>query len=127
MRASPTNTFFPRLSTGNTSFVEYGWTPTPDPWATLNGLFRTFEAGGFGTFNAGRYSNPKVDALIDGVRTEPDLTKRRARVGVALRILHDDVAYIPLYRRHLNWAMKKNVSAIMWPNDAIELRWVKLR
>jgi hypothetical protein len=30
-------------------------------------------------------------------------------------------------RRHLNWAMKKNVSATMWPNDTIELRWVKLR
>ena len=47
--------------------------------------------------------------------------------GVALRILHDDVAYIPLYRRHLNWAMKKNVAATMWPNDTIELRWVKVR
>jgi peptide/nickel transport system substrate-binding protein len=127
VRSSPTNTFFPRLSTANATFIEYGWTAAPDPWATLNGLFRTFDASGLGTFNAGRYSNPKLDVLIDGVRTEPDLTKRRARVGVALRLLHDDLAYIPLYRRHLNWAMKKNVSAIMWPNDAIELRWVKVR
>ena len=127
VRSSPTNQFFPRLSTGNTSFVEYGWTPQPDPWTTLNGLFRTFDVGGLGTFNAGRYSNPKLDVLIDAVRTEPDLTKRRARVGVALRILHDDLAYLPLYRRHLNWAMKKNVSVTMWPNDAMELRWVKVR
>jgi peptide/nickel transport system substrate-binding protein len=127
VRSSPTNTFFPRLSTANASFIEYGWTAAPDPWATLNGLFRSFDASGMGTFNAGRYSNPKLDVLIDSVRTEPDLTKRRARVGVALRLLHDDVAYIPLYRRHLNWAMKKNVTAIMWPNDAIELRWVKVR
>ena len=72
-------------------------------------------------------SNPKLDVLIDAVRTEPDLTKRRARVGVVLRMLHDDVAYIPLYRRHLNWAMKKNVSVAMWPNDTMELRWVKVR
>ena len=127
LRSSPTNTFFPRLSTANTSFVEFGWTAAPDPWTTLNGLFRTFDASGMGTFNAGRYSNPKLDALIDAVRTEPDLTKRRARVGVALRMLHDDTAYIPLYRRHLNWAMKKNVSAAMWPNDTMELRWVNVR
>ena len=127
VRSSPTNTFFPRLSTANASFVEYGWTAAPDPWTTLNGLFRSFDASGMGTFNAGRYSNPKLDALIDSVRTEPDLTKRRARVGVALRLLHDDVAYIPLYRRHLNWAMKKGVSAVIWPNDTIELRWVKVR
>jgi peptide/nickel transport system substrate-binding protein len=127
VRSSPTNTFFPRLSTGNASFVEFGWTAAPDPWTTLNGLFRTFDASGIGTFNAGRYSNPQLDVLIDAVRTEPDLTKRRARVGVVLRLLHDDVAYVPLYRRNLNWAMKTNASATMWPNDAIELRWVKVR
>jgi peptide/nickel transport system substrate-binding protein len=127
VRSSPTNTFFPRLSTGNTSFVEFGWTAAPDPWTTLNGLFRTFDASGMGTFNAGRYSNRELDVLIDAVRTEPDLIKRRARVGVALRMLHDDIAYIPLYRRHLNWAMKKNVSVTMWPNDTMELRWVKVR
>jgi len=127
VRSSPTNTFFPRLSTGNSSFVEFGWTAAPDPWTTLNGLFRTFDPSGTGTFNAGRYSNPKLDVLIDAVRTEPDLTKRRARVGVALRMLHDDVAYIALYRRNLNWAMKKGVSVAMWPNDTMELRWVKVR
>jgi len=127
VRSSPTNTFFPRLSTGNTSFVEFGWTAAPDPWTTLNGLFRTFDASGMGTFNAGRYSNRELDVLIDAVRTEPDLIKRRARVGVALRMLHDDVAYIALYRRHLNWAMKKNVAVTIWPNDTMELRWVKVR
>ena len=127
VRSSPTNQFFPRLSTANASFIEFGWTPATDPWATLNGLFRTFETGGLGTFNAGRYSNPQLDVLVDAIRTEPDLTKRRARVGVALRLLHDDLALLPLYRRHLNWAMKKNIALTMWPNDAVELRWVKVR
>ena len=37
VRSSPTNTFFPRLSTANASFVEFGWTAAPDPWTTLNG------------------------------------------------------------------------------------------
>jgi len=127
VRSAPANAFFPRLSTGNASFIEFGWTPLTDPWSTLNGLFRSFDASGLGTFNAGRYHNPKLDALIDAVRTEPDLTRRRARVGVVLRMLHDDLPYVPLYRRKLNWAMSKNVSVAMWPNDLIELRWVKLR
>ncbi|HTP75206.1 MAG TPA: ABC transporter substrate-binding protein [Burkholderiaceae bacterium] len=126
VRSSPTNQFFPKLSQATASFIEFGWTPTTDPWATLNALFRSFDPSGLGTFNAGRYSNPKLDVLIDAVRTEPDLTKRRARVGVALRMLHDDLPYLPLYRRNLNWAMQKNVSAPMWPNDTIELRWVKV-
>jgi peptide/nickel transport system substrate-binding protein len=127
VRSSPTNQFFPKLSQASSSFIEFGWTSLPDPWATLNALFRTHDASGLGTFNAGRYSNPKLDVLIDAIRTEPDLTKRRARVGVVLRMLHDDLPYLPLYRRNLNWAMKKNVSVVMWPNDTIELRWVKVR
>ena len=127
LRSSPTNQFFPKLSQATASFVEYGWTPTSEAWSTLNGLFRTWDPQGGGTFNAGRYSNPALDVLIDAVRTEPDLVKRRARVGVALRLIHDDLPYIPLYRRKLNWAMAKNVQVVQWPNDAVELRWVRRR
>ncbi len=126
LRSSPTNQFFPKLSQGTASFIEFGWTPTTDAWSTLNGLFRSWDSTGLGTFNAGRYSNPALDALIDTVRTEPDMTKRRARIGVALRMIRDDLPFIPLYRRQLNWAMAKNVRAQQWPNDQIELRWVRV-
>ena len=127
MRSSPTNQFFPKLSGGTAAFIEYGWTPNPDAWSSLNALFRTWDKGGLGTFNAGRYSNPKLDELIDGMRVEPDLTRRRAMVGVALRIVGDDLPYIPLYRRTLTWAMTKKVSAVQWPNDSAELRWARIQ
>ena len=127
VRSAPTNQFFPKLSQGTASFIEFGWTPTTDAWSTLNGLLRSFETDGRGTFNAGRYSNPQLDALVDAIRTEPDLTRRRARVGVALRLIHDELPLLPLYRRTLNWAMTNRVTAQPWPNDLIELRWVKLK
>jgi peptide/nickel transport system substrate-binding protein len=127
LRSSPTNQFFPKLSQGAASFIEYGWTASPDPWASLNGLFRTFDRSGLGTFNAGRYSNPKLDVLIDAVRVEPDLMRRRAMVGTVLRMVADDLPYIPLYRRTLTWAFAKKVSLVQWPNDTVELRWVRLR
>ena len=127
LRSSPTNQFFPKLSQGTASFIEFGWTPQTDAWSTLNGLLRTFEAAGGGTFNAGRYSNPQLDVLIDAIRTEPDLVKRRARVGVALRLVHDDMPLLPLYRRRINWAMAGPVQLVAWPNDLLELRWVRLR
>ncbi len=126
LRSSPTNQFFPKLSQGTASFMEFGWSPQTDAWSTLNGLFRSFDPAGGGTFNAGRYSNPQLDALIDAVRTEPDTTRRRARVGVALRLLHDDLPLLPLYRRTLNWAMATRVQVTPWPNDTLELRWVRL-
>jgi peptide/nickel transport system substrate-binding protein len=127
LRSSPTNQFFPKLSQGTGSFLEFGWTASPDAWASLNGLFRTFDRAGLGTFNAGRYSNPRLDTLIDQIRTEPDLTRRRAMVTTVLRLVGEDLPMIPLYRRTLTWAMAKKVSVVQWPNDAIELRWVRVR
>ncbi len=126
LRASPSNLFFPKLSQATASFIEYGWTPTPDAWASLNALFRTYDKSGLGSFNAGRYGNPKVDVLIDAIRTEPDLTRRRAMVGTALKLIGEDLPYVPLYRRTLTWAMQSKVQAVQWPNDTIELRWLKV-
>ena len=127
LRSSPTNQFFPKLSGATASFIEFGWTPNPDAWSSLNALFRTWDKTGLGTFNAGRYSNPKLDELIDHMRVEPDLTRRRAMVGVALRIVNDGLPFIPLYRRTLSWAMSKKVTAVQWPSDSAELRWVRMQ
>ena len=127
LRTSTTNQFFPKLTGATASFMEFGWTPNPDAWASLNALFRTWEKSGGGTFNAGRYSNPKLDVLIDGMRVEPDLTRRRALVGVALRLVHDDLPFIPLYRRTLSWAMNKKVTVVQWPTDYTELRWARVQ
>jgi peptide/nickel transport system substrate-binding protein len=44
-----------------------------------------------------------------------------------LRLIGEDLPMIPLYRRTLTWAMAKKVSVVQWPNDAIELRWVRMR
>jgi peptide/nickel transport system substrate-binding protein len=127
LRSSATNQFFPKLSQGTASFIEFGWTPTTDAWQSLNALFRTWDASGAGTFNAGRYSNRELDTLIDNIRIEPDMTRRRAMIATALRLLRDDLPYVPLYRRTLSWAMAKKVSAVQWPSDTIELRWVRVR
>ncbi|MEP7294670.1 MAG: ABC transporter substrate-binding protein [Burkholderiales bacterium] len=127
MRSAPTNQFFPKLTGATASFMEFGWTPSPDAWASLNALFRTWDKSGGGTFNGGRYSNAKLDALIDNLRVEPDLTRRRAMVGTVLRMVGDDLPLIPLYRRTLTWAMSNKVSTVQWPNDSPELRWVRLK
>ena len=126
-RSLPTNQFFPKLSAGTIALAEFGWTPQIDAWNSLNALFRTFAVGGFGTFNAGRYSNPRLDSLIDQIRVEPDLTRRRAEVATVLRLVSDELPMVPLYRRTLNWAMKKNVTMVPYPNDAPEMRWMRVR
>jgi peptide/nickel transport system substrate-binding protein len=122
----PTATFFPKLTQATTSFFEFGWTPTPDAWGTLHGIVRSFGDGGAGAFNGGRYANPKLDALVDAIRVEPDLARRRQRVGDVLRIMHDDLPLIPLYRRTLAWVMRPNVSVAQWPNDLVDLRFARI-
>jgi peptide/nickel transport system substrate-binding protein len=123
---SPSALFFPKLTQATASFFEFGWTPGTDPWAMLNATVRSFDGAGSGAFNGGRYSNPKLDALVDAIRTEPDLARRRALTGDALRLLHAELPLIPLYRRTLTWVMRPQVHVAPLPNDVLELRWVRI-
>ncbi len=127
LRSSPTNQFFPKLSEGQASLIEFGWTPTTDAWASLNGLFHTWSKQGLGTFNAGRFSDPTLDALIEAIRIEPDEARRKTMSASALRMIGDAIPSVPLYRRTLIWAMKKTVHAVQWPSDTMELRWLRVQ
>jgi peptide/nickel transport system substrate-binding protein len=122
----PTATFFPKLTQATTSFFEFGWSPGTDPWPTLNAIVRSWGSDGAGTFNGGRYSNPRLDQLIDSIRVEPDIVRRRQLVGDALRLMRADLPLIPLYRRALTWVMRPDISVAQWPNDVLELRFVQI-
>jgi peptide/nickel transport system substrate-binding protein len=128
LRTSPSAQFFPMITQGKASLAEFGFTgTTDDPWQSLNGLLHSWDVDGGGTFNAGRYANPALDALIDRLRAEDDPDRRGALVDAALRIARDDVAYVPLYRRTLSWAMQKRVHVVMSPDDILAARWVSVR
>jgi len=127
LTTSPSSVFFPKLSQGTGSLIEFGWSATPDPWNIFQSLVRSNDGLTAGAFNAGRYSNPNLDALIDGIRVEPNRVKRLAMVQDALRIVQAELPLIPLYRRQHNWVMRPNVDVVQWPNDVLELRWVTTR
>ena len=126
-QATPSALFFPKLTQASASFFEYGWTPAIDIWSTLNANVRTWDGKGAGQFNGGRYSNPKLDATIDAIRVEPDLGRRRALIGDALRTISEDLPLVPLFRRTLTWVMRPNIDVVQWPSDVLELRWVRIR
>jgi peptide/nickel transport system substrate-binding protein len=124
LHTSPSAQFFPMITQGKVSLAEIGFTGNAeDAWQSLNGLVHTWDAQGGGTFNGGRYSNPALDALIDALRVEPDPRRRHALVQRALAIAQDDVAYVPLYRRKLTWAMQRRVRVVMSPDDTMPVRW----
>ena len=128
LHTSPSTQFFPMITEGKMSLAEYGFTGTSeDAWQSLNGLLHTWDKDGGGTFNGGRYSNPRLDAMIDAIRTELDPVRRRTLVNDALKLASEDIAYVPLYRRTLSWVMQKNVHVVMLPDDTIPVRWVTVR
>ena len=89
-----------------------------------NSVFARWDDGAAATFNGGRYSNPKLDALIDAIRVEPDLAKApHADRRRAAHHEHAELPLVPLYRRKLTWVMRPNIDVVQWPNDVLELRW----
>ncbi len=122
----PTATFFPKLTQATSSFFEFGWSPLTDAWPTLNAIVHSYGSDGAGTFNGGRYSNPRLDQVLDAIHVEPDLSRRRQLVGDALRIMRSDLPLIPLYRRTLTWAMRPDITVAQWQNDVLELRFVQI-
>ena len=80
-----------------------------------------------GLFNVGGYSNPEVDKLTDQIQVELDPAKRRGMIGQALKLVRDDVPYVPIMQQVIVWAAKDNIDLVQ-PSDAyFPLRYVRVR
>jgi peptide/nickel transport system substrate-binding protein len=93
---------------------------------TLFSLLHTKTTGAAGSFNLGRVSDPKLDALIQGINTEIDAKKRDAMIREALTITRDNYYYVPLHHQLRPWAMKKGVTTVYKADDRPEARYVKV-
>lgn len=91
-----TPTFFEKdLSAGSWDVALFAWIGSPlvsgDP-----SIYQT-KQGGKGGQNNGRYSNPKVDTLLDQLVTELDKDKQTEIRKQVDQLLWDDLATIPLF------------------------------
>ena len=127
-RPLPFNILLPKLTSGDTSLYVLGWTPaTVEPEGVLVPLAHSRSGPGLGEYNFGHYSNPKVDALIDQGRVEFDPAKRASLFTEAMSLMDQDAAFVPLIHRHVTWAMRRNVKAVLRPNDIVDLRFVNIQ
>ncbi|HVE88176.1 MAG TPA: ABC transporter substrate-binding protein, partial [Burkholderiaceae bacterium] len=74
---------------------------------------------GNGSFNYGRYVNPKLDALIDSAAVEPNPEKRREVIRQAIAEHNAQVHHVPLHRQMIPWAMRSNVTVVHRPDNAL--------
>ena len=127
LNSMPRVTYFPKIQNSDTSFYLYGWgVPTFDSLYTLQSIIRTKTATGDGEQNYAGYSNAKVDAAIDALKTELDVAKRTALTREALLLHQADVGHIPLHHQVIPWAMRKNITAVHHPNNQMWTKWVNV-
>lgn len=124
----PRATYFPKLEKFDTSFYMLGWGGAiTDAQTTLSPVLRTPDPKtGNGSFNYGRYSNPRLDALIDAAAVEMNTDKRRQIIFDALLEHKQQVHHVPLHRQVIPWAMRSNVNVVHRADNWLLGEWVQM-
>lgn len=127
LRTLPLVTYFPMIQRYEASIYMLGWgVPTFDALYSLQSLTRSVGGGGDGNYNVGRYSNPKMDQIVDRVKTETDIPVRDRLLTEALQLQNDDVSHIPLHNQIIPWAMKKNIEVVHRADNRLDWRLIKV-
>jgi len=127
LRTMPLVTYFPTIQRYEASIYMLGWgVPTFDALYSLQSLVRSVGTGGDGNYNVGRYSNERMDYLVDRIKAETDAPVRTRMLTEALQLSSDTVSHIPLYDQVIPWAMKKKVDMVHRADNRIDMRAVKV-
>ncbi len=124
VNAMPRALYFPKIQNSDTSMYLLGWgVPTFDSLYTLQSILRTKGQGGDGTWNFSGYSNTKVDAIVDQLKTEVDFKKRADLTKEALLLDQADVGHIPFHHQVIPWAMRSNITVVHRPDNRMNAKW----
>ena len=127
LRTLPTVNYFPMIQRSEASIYLLGWgVPTFDGLYSLQSLVRSVGTGGDGNYNVGKYSNERMDYLVDRIKVETDAPVRARMMTEALQLSNDTVSHIPLYDQVIPWAMKKNVDMVHRADNRVDIRTVKI-
>ena len=80
------------LNSHNFVAIRLGWSGRPDPDGNAHSFLHSK-----GGLNRVRYSNPKMDDLLDRARSEPELGKRKALYNEVTRLAAEDAPYVWLH------------------------------
>ncbi|PWS37307.1 ABC transporter substrate-binding protein [Falsiroseomonas bella] len=125
VKAQPLGPFFAQIQRDDTSIYLLGWgVPTLDALYSFQSLLATRNgAQGDGIWNYGRYSNPRMDALVERMKTQSGEARMEA-IREALRIYREDVPHIPLHHQMIPWAMRNNITIPHAANNQPYFRWM---
>jgi peptide/nickel transport system substrate-binding protein len=108
----PLSSYFGKARAGEFSVALLGWGSLAGDFA-LRSLVGTPNAEtGWGTWNWGRYSNPKVDQLVQSALSSVDEKKREGFAREAATVALKDYAVIPLHHQYATWAVRKGLKYV---------------
>ena len=121
-------TYFPMIQRYEASIYMLGWgVPTFDALYSLQSLTRSVGAAGDGNYNVGRYSNPRMDALVERTKKETDLKLRTSLLTEALQLSNDTVSHLPLHNQIVPWAMKKTIDVVHRADNRLDWRIIMVK
>jgi peptide/nickel transport system substrate-binding protein len=127
LRTLPLVTYFPMIQRHEASIYMLGWgVPTFDGLYSLQSLTRTMGQGGDGNYNMGRYSNQRMDYVVDRVKVETDKPVRDRLLTEGLQISGETVSHLPLHNQIIPWAMKKTVDVVHRADNRLDWRLIKV-
>src|SRR5262249_6826580 len=93
----------------------------------LQSVLSTYNGKGDGDWNCGRYSNPKLDALTQKVKTEMNGEARLVYVQEALMAHNAEINHLPLHRQVIPWASRSNITVVHRADNVVTPYWVKMQ
>ena len=90
-------------------------------------MLSTYNGKGDGDYNYGRYTNAALDALVEQIKTELDVDKRRKMINEALVIQHHELLHLPLHRQVIPWATRSNVTVVHRADNNVIPYWVTIQ
>lgn len=104
-------------SAGDYTASQIGWSGRVDPDGN-NHQFVTTNGG----INDSKYSNPKIDELMNAARTAPSTAARKAIYDEAMVIMLEDLPRLFLYHQKWIWAHSANLKGfVSYPDGMIRL------
>ncbi|HYT95774.1 MAG TPA: ABC transporter substrate-binding protein [Casimicrobiaceae bacterium] len=119
VETAPMGPYSARASKQEFSFHMVGWgASTGEASSPLRSLLATFDRDkGLGAVNWGRYSNPKVDYVIEQALQQVNDENRSQMLQQATKMAMDDLGIMPIHFQYTIWATRKGVQYVPRTDD----------
>ena len=108
----PMATYVPKMRNGEFGAAMLGWGTMGADFGLRTLLGSIDPAKGWGGWNWGKYSNPKVDALVHTALTAPDTAHRHDAAQQAMALAMKDYAALPTHYQLATWAMRPGLNYV---------------